>query len=89
MKDLQKMAGAALTTEKTVGYDPEKLLRNPRLSPEMVWQLRNSMSRYHLDEGLMAGTDATAGPDRTTARVVRGFDSSDRLDLPPGPSVQM
>jgi hypothetical protein len=43
----------------------------------MVWQLRDTMSRYHLDEGLMSGTDASAGPGWTTARVVRGFDSSD------------
>jgi len=78
MKQLQSWAGVMVANEATIGYDPEKQLRNPRLSPEMVWQLRSTMSYYHQDDGIMqGGTNGTAGPDWTTVRVTRGYDGSD------------
>ena len=77
MKGLRTIAGALEADRKKLGYDPEKLLSNPRLSPEMVWQLQRTMSTYHVDDGLMAGTDATAGPGWTTAHVMGGYNDAD------------
>jgi RHS repeat-associated protein len=92
MKSLQGWAGLMLQSADRWGYDPDKLLSNPRLSPEMVWQLRNSMSYYYQDEGLMAGTNGDTGPGDTTVRVVRSFDNSDRgsiYDLGVGADVKL
>ncbi|MCB0112185.1 MAG: hypothetical protein KDE53_39955, partial [Caldilineaceae bacterium] len=87
MKGLQSVAAGFAQTQKEYGYDPEKLLRNPRLSPEMTWQLKGAMSEYHLMRN-----EANHRDRWVTARVTRAFDSSDRgsiYDMGGGADVQI
>ncbi|MEZ4735444.1 MAG: SpvB/TcaC N-terminal domain-containing protein, partial [Caldilineaceae bacterium] len=93
MAELQREAGQLEKGQTQYGYDPEKLLSNPRLSPEMVWQLRGSLNNYHYgQEGTSSGPSGKTGDVWAMARVVRGFDGADRgsiYDLGIGADVKI
>ncbi|RIK31091.1 MAG: hypothetical protein DCC55_36705 [Chloroflexi bacterium] len=77
MEFLREHAGYLEKSAAEYGYDPDKLLRNPRLSPEMIWQLKDTMAHYHIVQQ-KGDLDTLLNGVASTAQVVRAFDSSDR-----------
>jgi RHS repeat-associated protein len=66
MRELRIQAGKNLENRQQYGYDPEGLLKNPRLSPTMVFQADIALSNFIQQHG-----------DQYQVRVTQGYAAND------------